>query len=211
MKSIALSIAAVSMLATTAFAGGVETPALTATVIAPPAASSTDWSGLYLGAFASTETGFFDYQFNGVSDGSPFDLIGNMMGGFAGYNIQRGNLVFGGEVNYSAGTVALDTVPTFEYPSLIDVNARIGYSAGRALVYATVGGSFGDWNNGPVNVFSASGFNYGIGMDYMVTEKIFVGAAYINREMSGSFEPTFPGFNFENDNQSLRVRAGIQF
>ncbi len=210
MKNIAFSIVVISIHATAAIAGGVETPTPTATVIALPAASSTDWSGLYLGAFASTEAGVFTY----FPSGDMFDLTGNMAGGFAGYNIQRGNLVFGGEVNYSAGTVALETSPTLEYSNLIDVNARIGYTVGRALVYATVGGSFGDWNEeitDTTGMFSASGFNYGIGVDFMVTEKIFVGAAYINREMSGSFGAMFPGESLENNNQSLRVRAGIQF
>lgn len=134
-----------------------------------------------------------------------------MYGAFAGYNFQRGKVVFGGEVSYTMGTAALETFPTYEYTGIIDVNGRVGFAAGRALIYVTAGGSFGGWVNDTQGTFASTGFNYGGGVDFMLTERIFLGVEYLVREMSGSFEPTFPGQSFSNSNESIRVRAGLNF
>jgi|LGOV01.1.fsa_nt_gb outer membrane immunogenic protein len=182
-----------------------------ATVLASPSLAG-DWSGAYVGVSTSSETGTFDYLYSGVLDpGDSFAMDGSMFGGFAGYNIQSGNLIYGGEVAYSAGTVAIVGDPTSEYQSLIDMNGRFGYSAGAALVYATAGISLGDWMNGADGPYAATGFNYGTGVDFNVTDQFFVGVKYLVRDMNGSMEADFANSTFESVNESIQVRVGMNF
>ena len=181
-----------------------------ATICATPI-HADGWGGFYLGAHSTSETGFFDYLVGGVSDGSPHNMFGSTWGGFVGYNVQNGNMVYGGELSYSTGTVALENFPTYEYQTIIDVNGRLGYSSGRTLFYATAGASMGNWDNGGSGPYSANRFNYGVGVDVEITDQFFAGIKYLVRDMNGSFAPDFVNNSFENDNEPVQVRVGMKF
>lgn len=211
MKSIFLSTILASGIATAAFAGNLDTPAPVVVDVAPVAASVTDWSGFYLGAAVSAETGDFQYEEFDAPVGLLLNTSGTMYGAFAGYNFQRGNIVFGAEVSYSAGSIAIEGFPAFEFTNLIDLNGRVGFAAGRALIYATAGATLGDWVEGIQGTYAVSGYNYGAGVDFMLTDRIFLGVEYLVRDLSGSYEPLAPDESFSSENQSIRVRAGITF
>ena len=164
MKTLLMSAAITCGLATSALAGEIDSPAIPTAPVIPAA---TDWSGFYLGASASFNSGSFEYYVNDVFDAA-FDMSGDMYGGFAGYNIQRGSMVYGAELAYSAGTTFLEGFPTYEASSMTDIKARVGYAAGNALVYGVAGGSFAPWDNGFDSNYVLSGFNVGAGIDLQV-------------------------------------------
>ena len=204
-----LSAVFATVFATSSIAGNLDAPTIVDIPVVSASNNATDWSGFYVGGLASFDRGEFDY-FLPRGDFS-FDLEGALYGGFAGYNVQRDNFVYGGEIAYSVGSVEVVTSPGYEYTSILDAKARAGLATGRALIYLTAGGSFGPWTNGSEGDFSASGFTYGAGIDYQVTDRVFVGAEYLIRNLSGDFAPINPAGTFESLIQSIVMRAGISF
>jgi opacity protein-like surface antigen len=99
-------------------------------------------------------------------------------GGFAGYNFQSGATVYGMELAYSTGNVRPDVgwpIDDFHYGQFIDAKARIGFAVGNAPVYGVAGWTMGKWNEEGY-VGDSSGFNAGVGLDYLVTSNVFIGA-----------------------------------
>ena len=197
----------------TAIAGSVQAPAVPLVSVTPPAAQ--DWSGFYAGASANFDKGNFDF-FNNIT---PRTLIfndtlnGNMYGGFVGYNIQRGAMVYGGELAYSAGDIA-GAIGGFNFrlTSMLDLKGRVGYAISpNLLAYGVAGGSFGqlDFPLDPNFSAALSGFNFGAGVEYKLGAHMIVGAEYLVRNVAGE---TANGFNFaEVQTQSAQVRVGWQF
>lgn len=206
---LTLSAVLTAVIATSSSAGSLETPAIADIPVVAAHSGAADWSGFYVGGLASFDQGEFNYFF--PQSNPSFDLEGALYGGFAGYNHQRGNFVYGGEIAYSAGSVEVVTVPDYEFISILDVKARAGFATGRALIFLTAGGSFGPWTNRNEGDFGASGFAYGAGIDYQVTDRVFVGAEFLIRNLSGDFVPVNPNATFESSIQSIMVRAGIRF
>ena len=207
LKYISLATAALAIVGS-AHAGSMEAP-----VIAPSpvvAAQGPDWGGFYVGGFASFEAGStFDYYINDVFDTDFTMSSSDVYGGFAGYNIQRGNMVYGAEVAYSVGTTFLDSFPTYEFDSMLDVKARVGYAAGRALIFGAAGWSSAPWDNGFDSNFTMSGLNIGGGIDYLVTDRFFVGAEYLTRFLTGDAGNDIN--SYESTVQTVSVRIGAKF
>lgn len=193
------SIATIS--ASVALAGNVETPTVAAAAIAMPSNAGTDWSGLYAGAFYSFASGE-DYNIGG-----PYELNdGNFYGGFAGYRHDLGKIVVGGEVAGSFGADLYEVAfPTWEYTSFIDVKATAGYDMGRVLAYVSAGYTFADFTSGGSD-YAFGGWNAGAGLDFMVTNNIFIGGEYVYRSLQDTNLSNYTG-----DIQSWQIRAGYQF
>lgn len=207
LKYISLAASAV-VIAGTVNAGSMDAPVIPPSPVV--AAQAPDWGGFYAGAFASFDAGStFDYYLNDVFDASHEMNSSDVYGGFAGYNIQRGNMVYGAEVAYSGGTTYLDGFPTYEFDSMLDVKARVGYAAGRALVFGAAGWSSAPWDNGFDSNFTMSGLNVGAGVDYLVTDRIFVGAEYLTRFLAGDAGNNLD--SYEATVQTISVRAGVNF
>jgi opacity protein-like surface antigen len=233
MKSILIATAIATSLAGTAYSGALEfIPAVDAEMISP----ITDWSGPYAGGMAAMSTGLitevFDFSaFNiivptqtrtaaiptprvALISESSYDVDGNMFGAFAGYNFQRGAIVYGIEGAYSAGSVRLDdsilSKWDYEFTSIIDVKARVGFAAGNALIYGFAGGTASEltFTARSEEYLSPTGYNYGAGIDLMVTDKVFLGAEYIVRELS---DDTDEFRNIDATLQSVQIRAGMTF
>lgn len=110
------------------------------------------------------------------------------------------------------------------FTSFIDLKARAGFAAGNALIYGFAGWSLGQYEY-TVEFYeefdesyttATSGMNYGVGIDYLVTDSIFLGAEYIIREQAGdvySWNEKGEEFNWSMDAsvQALQVRAGMRF
>ena len=100
MKIVITAALAATALSSAAAAGNTNPPVIAAS--APVAASIVDWSGPYTGASFSLKTGRQDYYSGGSL--TVYDAMeGQHYGVFAGYNIQNGGLVYGGELAYSMG------------------------------------------------------------------------------------------------------------
>lgn len=128
---------AAGLLATASFAGGMGTPNVEPAVAAPMAAPSADWSGAYVGGFVGA----------GIFGGTAQDLGGDALdeegyairlhdpaaefGIRAGYNLQRGNFVYGGEIDLSGTTFDVEAQYDDDYRQEASTSAMLGIT-GRA-------------------------------------------------------------------------------
>lgn len=180
MKKIIVSMAAGAALvagASTAFAAD-AIPAPPPEPIAPPVtefAPSSDWSGIYVGAFGGYNFGTFDA---GAPVGD-IDADGAIAGGFAGINLQNGAFVYGieGDVGYSwvdgtdAGTGAVADQRWFS-----SLRARIGYDFNPFMLYATGGAAATNvevTQGGVSDSNTHFGWTVGAGADVAFTENVF--------------------------------------
>lgn len=213
MKSFLLTTAAVLGFATSGIAGNPVTPTPdTVTVVPAAVAAGYDWSGFYAGGtFGSGTGGDMEYDTNGSL--ITYDSLepGSSYGAFAGYNIQRDKLVYGGEISYSQvstpgfGPIGFPN-ETFNY--FVDGKARVGYAMNNMLAYGFAGytSSEFEFDGGPV--YSGGGLNYGVGVDMMVGTNMFVGVEYIVRDLAIGTG----GDQVQNTNiNALQVRAGWKF
>ncbi|MCR8723696.1 outer membrane protein [Frigidibacter sp. ROC022] len=187
------------LLATPLFAGGPGPVVVEEAPVAPvPAAAPiTDWSGFYAGLGYAQSTG-------SLKNGTRTDFNdGDGVSGFAGYNLQNGKFVYGGELSYTGlNDMTLTGTPSTELTDSIDLRARLGYTIGRALPYITVGYSTANLDTATGSV-DLDGVNYGLGLDYQVSDRVFLGADYSKRDLSGS--------GLDADPETLGLRVGFKF
>jgi len=204
-KIITLSALAISM-ASIAIAGSVTPPAADVAIMAPAPFGATDWSGFYAGASVGMASGNLE-NVALIND----DLDSNtLFGVFAGYNLQRGNLVFGGEVEYTLTPVEFATFTTSTLEDSIDLKGRVGYAFGNALVYGVAGYSFTTLDDDP-ELAPLSGISIGAGLDYKIGDRYFVGAEYLARNVSGAFENNPLNTFTDQVISTVRLRAGVSF
>lgn len=173
-------------------------------------AVAQDWSGAYVGVQSANSSYTNSFFVNDVFDSS-FDGGGSMNGVFAGYNHHIGNLVLGGEIAFLSGEPALDAFPDYFYTDMLDLKARAGYAFGRVLPYAVVGWSRTEWANSGLTPVNADGFAYGIGAEFLVTDRVVVGLEYLQRDLVADNFVEFPADNIEGDFSSVAFRIGYKF
>lgn len=208
-------IAALAIVAApAAWAGSLgETP--TEPMMAPMAEAAPapfDWSGFYVGLSAGKTTGDNTY----LDGGSPYesaDLDGQSFGGFAGYNFQRGNLVYGLELALQKVDAEYAFNTQEHVSEAHDLKLRIGYAWDNLLFYA-----FGGFSRGEYQIdyaidgsYDSDGTNYGIGADYAIRENWLVGLEYIHRSLDGSLAPDFASSAFDHDIETIQLRVGFKF
>jgi outer membrane immunogenic protein len=183
-----------------------EPPAPAAPMEEPPV---NTWSGPYAGVTLG-------YAFAGETEdefGDSIDTDGFLLGGFAGYNYQVGNIVAGAEadIGYSweDGSNAGVTSESGVEGSL---RARLGYVVSpNILLYATAGGAAKDLE---VSGFGDSdsntmiGWTAGAGADMMVTENIFGRVEYRYTDF-GSEDFTLGGTTADVSDKNHRINFGL--
>ncbi len=202
MTRITLTTTALILSTTAAFAGPVDVPPPPPPVVV---AADDPFEGFYIGL----EYGHSQTSGAEIEDGDPpesFNIDNDtVFGAFAGYNVQEGALVYGGEIRYLHIDL-VDATTGFTMDSVLDIRARLGYALNdAAMVYGALGYSTGDATD--VTSFDMSGFNYGVGAEYNLTESIFLGVDYTGRQLEGER----PGFSYEADVNTLTLRAGLRF
>ena len=208
MKQTLISASIVAMLSTGAIAGNIDT-AIADPVIAPPALTSTDWSGSYCGLSYSSGGGT-----DAGSSGSTFDYFDDTaIGGFCGNNWQRSNLVYGVELNVTAGSLALDDIwGGDELGTRTELRARVGYATGDALIYGFLGYGTSEYTWDGIFVsggYDVAGGTYGLGVDYMVTDSMFAGLEVSNLELKGM--PSDGNGEHTHDINVISLRIGWKF
>lgn len=172
----------------------------------PAAAHAQDagqWTGPYVGLTTASNSGDMLYD-----DGGAYDLDGNNAGLILGYNFAQGPWVYGAEFVYSKGRVEEVGNTNFAYESWSDLKARGGYAFDSVLVYGTLGTTFSTWDEGG-NSFDGTGILYGVGVDYLVAPRFFVGAEYLVRDMESDWNDS--GSTLDADVTSLALRIGLKF
>ncbi|QFU07590.1 hypothetical protein PARPLA_01501 [Rhodobacteraceae bacterium THAF1] len=167
MKTFASALAAMSLLAAPALAGGMTTaPA----PMAPPLAFSPEynWTGFSVGA----QLGYGDVDTNVDSlDGD--DVVYGLR---AYYDYDFGRFVLGGGVQYDATSIELgDNVD--EVDSITRVGLRAGFDSGRNYYYATGGYAYADTEND-----SSDGYFVGLGYEVFATQNVTLGAEVLYHE-----------------------------
>ncbi len=207
MKKHAIIASVVAtFVATAASAGTIVAPMPDPVIMPSPVVATSYWDGFYVGAAVGWSTG--DMIFPGPAT-EPSDGIG--YGGFLGYNyVMDGGFMIGGEV---AGSIFNFDPNTTTNPGVdgvvFDAKLRVGFEMDRALVYASGGYSMltGDYLSTPASPIEGTGWNVGAGVDYLVTDSVFVGAEYVYRDITDS--AATPAW--ESQSHAFSVRAGIKF
>lgn len=212
MKSVTAAAVAAMAIGTGVSAGNIE-PVVVPSQPAPPMAavpSVTNWSGGYAGLSYNNISGANTITIPGMSLVFRSELEDTQSAGvFGGYNWQRGNFVFGGELSYTQNGAVMIAAPPEYIDDIIEVRGRGGYSFGRALAYGFAGYSMSTYDGS----FDAdlSGVSYGVGVDYLITDSIFAGIEYSQRKIEGDIV----GNNYDDDSSVemdlISVRFGYKF
>ena len=210
MKRTIFAATAIVALAGAAHAGGpIEVAADPMPAVAPAPVEAHDWSGPYAGLSYGRISGEFEEPVNGFL----FDYNeGQALGAFVGFNVQRGQLVYGGELGYSSvSDVTLDNGGTDDtLDSMLDLKGRLGYAVGRTLVYGALGYSRGEWTVNGTGGGTVSGTSVGLGVDMAVTQTMFVGVDYTIRRMDGTVDAGGP-LDVDTTTNSIGLRVGLSF
>jgi outer membrane immunogenic protein len=175
MLRLLLSAASVVALTAAANAADMYRPA--------PAAEmpyvGVNWNGLYLGVNGG---------YGWVQDATSFE--GAFGGGQIGYNIQRGNLVFGLEADIQGSDIKQTNGMVIDYFGT--ARGRLGYSFDRALVYGTGGYAYASGNDVFNSKTTQDGWAAGGGIEYK-----------FGPSWSGKFEYQY--LDFAGNGTTLRV------
>jgi outer membrane immunogenic protein len=116
--------------------------------------SAYSWTGLYLG-------GNLGYEW-GATSNNPTRPSGIAGGAQAGYNLQTGQFVFGGEADIQLSG-ANDTFASWKFsnPWFGTLRGRAGYAVNNFLIYGTAGIAFGELQAQTVGLLSESHTNVG--------------------------------------------------
>ena len=119
-------------------------------------------------------------------------------------------MVYGGEIAYSNGPDAfIAGNPDWSLDPYLDLKGRVGYSFGKALVYGVLGYSQATYLEAGAE-FEGDGVSYGVGVDYLVTDNIFLGVEYLTRQTSGSYPDESDNY-FDLDVDTVSLRVGYKF
>jgi outer membrane immunogenic protein len=131
------------------------------------------------------------------------------IGGFCGNNWQRSNLVYGGELNVTGGSLAQYAGNHDELGTRTELRARVGYAMGDALVYGFLGYGTSDLTFVTTGTgYDVAGGTYGLGVDYMVTDSMFAGFEVSNLELTGM---QTNGIEYTHDINVISLRIGWKF
>ncbi len=209
MKTLTLAVAALAAMSTPLLAGGPTVIADDPMPAAMPApADAHDWSGAYVGLAYGRTSGSLEY-----STPITYDLNkGKVRSLYAGYLMQRGNLVFGGELAVSNGSDTYATgFPLENIDRVIDLKGKVGFAADRVMFYGALGVSKLDYefSTAPALNYSTRGVSYGLGVDYALTERFTMGLEYLARKTDG--DVPFAGLTSDIDLNTVSLRAGFSF
>ncbi|MFV0303290.1 MAG: outer membrane protein [Paracoccus sp. (in: a-proteobacteria)] len=197
----AIAAIAATLTAGSALAGGYTAPVTETPVVAPVAPvamnNDVDWTGFYAGV----QYGQGNAEADGV-DGSP-DTDFDAYGVHGGYNYDFGKYVLGGELDYNK----LDFDDLDDKGDLWRLRGRAGYEFGKFMPYVTLGVAHLSADQDDFDV-SDTAVTYGIGAEYMVTDKFTVGAEYTKQD----FDDVSDDINdLDIDSDMVQVRASFRF
>lgn len=209
-----LATAGICLLAMSAQAADLTSP-----MMSPEASSAMpfQWSGAYAGA--DIGYGLLDGDFSALGSTVSQDFNGATLGGFVGYNWQLSNgFVTGieGDVSYNWNDEAFSDVEAgTEWAG--SVRGRLGFAFDRALVYGAAGwtatrGFAKDVPSGEEVSKTFSGWTIGAGLEYAVTDTVFLRGEYRYNDFGDKDIDVGPGILNVDLNQSVvKVGLGVKF
>ncbi len=219
-----------AVLASPAFAGSlapvVEQPMVMA-ASAPVVAPAANWAGAYAGA----SLGYGELGLDADIEDLAADLLGDVdiddlptlslteadvaYGAHLGYNWQRQRVVFGlelavlgSEAEIEAGVDGEEAGVELDYAARL--MGKVGYQFAEALVYGTAGMAYAEFSGtGDASGESEdeTGYAYGVGMDYMLTQNVSLGAEYVRHR----FEDVADLDDVDGEFSTTSVRMSYHF
>jgi outer membrane immunogenic protein len=191
--------------------------------------SYVSWAGFYVGAHVGAAFGELNVkdidEVPGTFKNKPTDVFG---GAQVGYNLQRGNWVFGPEIDLggmgfnntavqpNTGGIIKSTIESGFYA---DVTGRLGYAFGPSLVYAKGGVAFFEGDVKILDVGEASvskreltGWTVGGGYEYKISPAWSLKAEYQYFDF-GSETLRLPsdGDRYRADLTAHTVKVGVNY
>ena len=165
------------------------------------------WAGFYGGVELSYGDGTQIYD----AGDDPYGIFGTSAGLFAGYLWSSGAWSYGVEMAYAKSNFheydATNEYNDYQFNHTLDLKARVGYAADRALVYGVLGYGFSEWEEGgtdPSDLYDVDGVLFGFGVDYLITDQMFLGTEVLRRSMDADYPS-------EADVTTFAIRAGMTF
>lgn len=166
-----------------------------------------NWSGAYVGGTATWQNG----KFNGQGNNRAHGFGGGVYGG---YNMQSGQMVYGGEadVNYS-GVDNTANGFTAKQGANGSIRGRVGVDLNPVLVYGTAGIAAANVkvnNAGAKDDSTMLGWTAGAGVEAFVTDNV---TARVEYRYSDYGKKTFAGAGVKSgfEDHSVRVGMGVKF
>jgi outer membrane immunogenic protein len=216
MKKLLLSAAALALVGGSALAA--DLPTYEAAPAVAPMVSAFNWTGFYAGV----QTGYAwgDADVAGDFVGDDYDVDGWLLGGFAGFNFEISSFVAGieADLEWVNADGDNDVGSSTDLSWQGSLRGRLGIALDRVLLYGTGGLAIADIDadfvvDDAATVVSSSetdlGWTVGAGVDFAVTDQIFVRGEYRYTDF-GEIE-TPADVDQELDFHTVRVGAGFMF
>nr|WP_316653476.1 porin family protein [uncultured Gellertiella sp.] len=212
MRKFVVSLMASSVAALTFAAAAHAADAIDSVPEAPQAydqpVSQGNWGGAYAGGAAS-------YNFGRFND-STFDnhAVGGQL--YGGYNVQQGQLVYGGEadIGYSGNDDVNNGVKAKQGVNG-SIRGRLGVEAGPVLVYGTAGLAATRLKGSDAtssDTRNSLGVTAGAGVETMVTDTISARAEYRYSDYQDkNFNLASGTANRGYDEHSIKLGVGVKF
>ena len=175
MRSVLLALST-TIMASTAFAGGPAPIIAEPEPVAPVVMPETSWTGFYLGAAAGLGTSRTEFKDIDSPVSTVFTIDQTVFGGHAGYLMDLGAYVVGGELAVESAQLE-DDFDELE-PLRITGTVIAGFDAGRYLPYAKAGIVSVSFNEDS-GFEDSTGYVLGAGVKYLINDQFMVGAEYL--------------------------------
>ena len=171
-----------------------------------------DWSGFYAGLSAGKSSGDFGFIFQDTgAEYLTTDINGNSTGLFAGYNFQNGNFVYGVELAINKLNAEFEYAPVLSIEDPMDLKFRVGYAWDDLLLYGFAGATRANYNYGFLSTdYDINGTNFGLGVDWGMTDNWLIGVEYIDRQLDGDYAGDFDE-DTRADFSTVQLRVGYKF
>lgn len=187
--------------------------------------SVAQWTGFYAGVSGGHGWGTTTVSPANAGGQTNNNSSGWTLGGQAGYNMDMGGFVLGGEGDLQWSNIGFsETLPagagTFKANTDFfgTVRARAGVPIGQVMPYATLGVAYGrgtaQVENGPTTVSSSAnhfGWTAGLGLEAQATSNLSFKAEYLYVDLGTQPYNGLPVGNREVTQRFSVIRAGVNY
>lgn len=184
--------------------------------------SATQWTGFYAGVSGGYAWGSTTNSPALAGGQASNNSAGWSLGGQAGYNMDMGGFVLGGEADLQWASIGYNEPiagGTFEAKTDFfgTVRGRAGVTVGQVMPYATGGLAFGrgvaQESTGVITSQSANHFGWtaGLGLEAQATANISIKAEYLYVDLGEQSYAGLPTGNRDIAQRFSLVRAGVNY